>query len=183
MVFSGVVGAPATGFPNPVYTTLDDTPLSREKPYLYLDSGGAYRVLVPSLRTNARGASWTAGSTPGVYHIDGTVNVNRADTVVLGLGYATIIPDSGVVAMKVADVDGVKIAGVRPLERRGCQFNMDPTIHAARGIETPVNPNVKFHSISTVSLGGNGVIDDVINTTGGPAQGTATVPSTVTNYP
>ncbi|MFC7761388.1 discoidin domain-containing protein [Catellatospora bangladeshensis] len=64
MVFSGVVGAPATGFPNPVYTTLNNTPLSREKPYLYLDSGGNYRVFVPSLRTNARGISWANGATP-----------------------------------------------------------------------------------------------------------------------
>jgi hypothetical protein len=50
--------------------------------------------------------------TPGIYHINQTINVNRADTVVLGLGYATLIPDNGVVPMKVADVDGVKIAGL-----------------------------------------------------------------------
>ncbi|MEV8413725.1 coagulation factor 5/8 type domain-containing protein [Streptomyces niveus] len=49
--------------------------------------------------------------TPGVYHVDETIEVNRADTVVLGLGLATIIPDNGVTAMKVADVDGVKLAG------------------------------------------------------------------------
>ncbi|MET9625542.1 discoidin domain-containing protein, partial [Streptomyces sp. NPDC006464] len=34
--FSGVEGAPATGFPEPRYTTLDTTPVSREKPFLYL---------------------------------------------------------------------------------------------------------------------------------------------------
>ena len=45
--------------------------------------------------------------TPGVYHLDQTLQVNRADTVVLGLGLATIVPDNGVTAMKVADVDGV----------------------------------------------------------------------------
>jgi hypothetical protein len=49
---------------------------------------------------------------PGVYHVDQTINVTRANTVVLGLGYATIIPDNGVTAMQVADVDGVKIAGL-----------------------------------------------------------------------
>jgi hypothetical protein len=32
--------------------------------------------------------------------------------VVLGLGYATIVPDNGVTAMKVGDVDGVKLAGL-----------------------------------------------------------------------
>jgi hypothetical protein len=38
--------------------------------------------------------------------------VTRADTVVLGLGLATLIPDNGITAMTVADVDGVKIAGL-----------------------------------------------------------------------
>jgi hypothetical protein len=42
---------------------------------------------------------------------------------------------------------------------------------------------VKFHSLLTVSLGGNGVIDHVINNTGGPAQGTDTVPSKVVQFP
>ena len=49
---------------------------------------------------------------PGIYHVSQTINVNRANTVVLGLGYATIIPDNGVTPMQVADVDGVKIAGL-----------------------------------------------------------------------
>lgn len=49
--------------------------------------------------------------TPGVYHLDQTINVNRANTVVLGLGLATIVPDNGVDAMHVADVDGVRLAG------------------------------------------------------------------------
>jgi hypothetical protein len=40
-----------------------------------------------------------------------------------------------------------------------------------------------MHDLLTVSLGGNGVIDHVINNTGGPAQGTATVPVTVVNFP
>ncbi|MEV7111066.1 discoidin domain-containing protein [Streptomyces anulatus] len=145
MTFSGVQGAPASSYPNPPYTTLDTTPISREKPFLYLD-GNEYKVFVPAKRVNARGVSWDGGAqqgesiplnrfyvvkqgataatinaalaqglnllfTPGVYHIDRTINVNRANTVVLGLGLATIIPDNGVTAMKVADVDGVKLAG------------------------------------------------------------------------
>ncbi|MET9419901.1 discoidin domain-containing protein [Streptomyces sp. NPDC006540] len=145
MTFSGVQGAPATGFPNPPYTTLDTTPVSREKPFLYMD-GGQYKVFAPAKRVNARGTSWGDGApqgesipldrfyvvkpgataatinaaldqglhllfTPGVYHVDQTINVNRANTIVLGLGLATIIPDNGVTAVKVADVDGVRLAG------------------------------------------------------------------------
>ncbi|MEU8471880.1 coagulation factor 5/8 type domain-containing protein [Streptomyces sp. NPDC029006] len=145
MVFSGVQGAPAQSFPNPPYTTLDTTPVSREKPFLYLN-GGEYRVFLPEKRTNARGVTWGSGTprgtslslsqfyvakpgvtaatlnqalsqglhlllTPGIYHVDQPIQVNRAGTVVLGLGYATIVPDNGVTALRVADVDGVRLAG------------------------------------------------------------------------
>ncbi|MER6175698.1 ricin-type beta-trefoil lectin domain protein [Streptosporangium sp. NPDC001681] len=50
--------------------------------------------------------------TPGVYRLNDTIRVTRANTVVLGLGLATFIPDNGVTAMTVADVDGVKVAGI-----------------------------------------------------------------------
>jgi hypothetical protein len=50
--------------------------------------------------------------TPGVYHLNQTLNVTRANTVVLGIGYPTLIPDNGVDAMQVADVDGVRIKGL-----------------------------------------------------------------------
>jgi hypothetical protein len=64
-----------------------------------------------------------------------------------------------------------------------CYFNVDPSIHADRGFEVPDVAGVTMHDLSTVSLGGVGVIDHVINTTGAPAQGTQTIPSTVTTYP
>jgi hypothetical protein len=65
-VFSGVVGAPDdSAFPNPPYTTLDKTPLSREKPYLFLDSRGKYNVRVPHARKNTSGITWANGMTPG----------------------------------------------------------------------------------------------------------------------
>ncbi|MFF4341691.1 hypothetical protein ACFY00_17360 [Kitasatospora sp. NPDC001540] len=50
--------------------------------------------------------------TPGVYHLNQTLNVTRADTVVLGIGYPTFVPDNGVNAMQVADVDGVRLKGL-----------------------------------------------------------------------
>lgn len=132
--------------PHPPYTTLDTTPVSREKPFLYLD-GGDYKVFVPAKRTDARDVSWGSGApqgssvplsqfyvvkpgasaatinqalaqglnllfTPGIYHVDRPIEVTRPDTVVLGLGLATIVPDNGVTAMRVADVDGVRLAGL-----------------------------------------------------------------------
>jgi hypothetical protein len=147
MVFSGVTGAPANTFPSPPETVLSTTPVSRDVPYLYIDSTGKYRVFLPSLRTNASGPSWANGSTPGtslpmsqfyvvkagdtaatinnalsqgcnlfftpgVYHVNQTLNITRANTVVLGIGYPTIVPDNGVNAMQVADVDGVRLKGL-----------------------------------------------------------------------
>jgi hypothetical protein len=50
--------------------------------------------------------------TPGVYNVDRTIKVKRADTVVLGLGFATLTPANGTVPMTVADVPGVDIAGL-----------------------------------------------------------------------
>jgi len=147
MVFSGVLGAPAQHFPNPSYTVVNQSPVTREKPYLYIDQNGNYNVFVPSSRQNSSGITWANGPTPGssiplsqfyvakpgdsaatinaalsqglnliftpgIYHVSQTINVTKPNTVVLGLGFATIIPDGGVVPMQVADVDGVKLAGL-----------------------------------------------------------------------
>ena len=50
--------------------------------------------------------------TPGVYAIDKTIKVKRAETVVLGLGFPTLVPQNGIVTMTVADVPAVKISGL-----------------------------------------------------------------------
>jgi hypothetical protein len=50
--------------------------------------------------------------TPGIYDLTETIRVTRANTIVLGLGFATLRPISGLAAMTVADVDGVDIAGL-----------------------------------------------------------------------
>ncbi|WP_306329683.1 RICIN domain-containing protein [Streptomyces venezuelae] len=148
MVFVGSQGVPGTSFPNPPYTTVDRTPVVREKPFLTVDASGAYQVFVPATRGDSTGTTWAAGGapagtalgmdrfhvvrpgataaeinaaltagkdllvTPGVYHLNQTLRVTRPDTVILGLGLATFVPDNGITAMTVADVDGVKIAGV-----------------------------------------------------------------------
>ncbi|WP_239136824.1 ricin-type beta-trefoil lectin domain protein, partial [Dactylosporangium siamense] len=64
-VFVGVQGAPGTSFPNPPYTNVGNTPVVREKPFLYVDNAGAYQVFVPSLRSNTSGTSWSSGTTAG----------------------------------------------------------------------------------------------------------------------
>lgn len=147
MVFVGTSGAPAESFPEPPYTTIDSVPLIREKPFLYIDAGGAWKVFVPALQSNRRGTTWGSGRpegvahalsefvivkpgssasmmnaalarnknliiTPGIYHLDAPLHVTRPNTIVLGLGLATLVADNGVAAINVDDVGGVTIAGV-----------------------------------------------------------------------
>ena len=50
--------------------------------------------------------------TPGVYRLREPLRVTRADTVVLGLGLATLLAEGGSAALTVADVPGVTIAGL-----------------------------------------------------------------------
>jgi hypothetical protein len=147
-VFSGVVGAPDdAGFPDPPYTTLTTTPVSREKPYLFVDARGRYQVRVPYARRDSQGVTWADGMTPGrtipirsfyvarpsdsvrtindqlargkhllltpgVYDIPRSIRVERPNTVVLGLGHATLTAVDGSTPLVVADVPGVVIAGV-----------------------------------------------------------------------
>ncbi|MGN6375225.1 MAG: adenylyl cyclase [Sphingomonas sp.] len=50
--------------------------------------------------------------TPGIYRLAEPIRVVRPDTVVLGLGLATLLSEQGAIAMQVADVSGVTIAGL-----------------------------------------------------------------------
>jgi hypothetical protein len=151
-VFSGVVGAPAQCFPGQAacggpYTTLAASPVTREAPYLYVDSDGEYNVFVPSSQTNSAGTTWGGGAargtsisidkcyiahpadtaatinkalgsgmnlilTPGIYNLDQTIEVTRPDTVVLGLGFPTLIPQNGIVSMSVNNAKGMLISGI-----------------------------------------------------------------------
>ena len=151
-VFSGVVGAPAQCFPSSKscggpYTTLATSPVTREAPFLYVDSAGHYNVFRPGVQHDAAGTSWASGPaagssipldrffvahpsdsagainrqlargkdlllTPGIYHLDRSIQVRRHDTVVLGLAFPTLIPDDGNVSMNVADTNGVDLGGM-----------------------------------------------------------------------
>jgi hypothetical protein len=154
-VFSGDPGAPAqsfsatSGLPGGTepYTTLGSSPVTQEKPFLTVDSGGRYNVFVPSLRHDSAGPSWAGGTTagtslpiekffvatpstpvpaidaalalgrdliltPGVYDLSAPILVTRPNTIVLGLGFPTLVPQNGTPAMLVAGVPGVKLSGM-----------------------------------------------------------------------
>jgi len=151
-VFSGVVGAPAQCFPaqsscGGPYTTLAISPVTREAPYLYVDSDGHFNVFVPAVQVNSVGTTWGGGATPGssipidrffiaqptdsaatingklgkgkdliltpgIYQVDESIEVTRHDTVVLGLGFPTLIPENGNVSMTAASAKGIVISGM-----------------------------------------------------------------------
>ena len=207
-VFAGDVGAPAQCFPAQAscggpYTTLATIPANREKPYLYLDATGTYRVFVPTAAKNSVGESWSSGQTPGrsiplsdffvatpsdsvqtinnqlaqgrnllltpgVYDIDQTIKVKRADTVVLGLGLATLTAVHGVASMTVVDVPGVDIAGL---------------IFDAGAINSPTLLQIGTEHGNAVARAVNGMSDpadptalqDVFFRVGGPHAGKASV--------
>ncbi|MDP9750154.1 discoidin domain-containing protein [Thermoanaerobacter pentosaceus] len=50
--------------------------------------------------------------TPGIYQLSEPIRVTKPDTVILGLGFATLKPVNGTAAMIVDDVDGVIVAGL-----------------------------------------------------------------------
>ncbi|QAY65384.1 immunoglobulin-like domain-containing protein [Paenibacillus protaetiae] len=50
--------------------------------------------------------------TPGNYHLEDTIHVTNPNTVILGIGLPTLIPDNGQDTMLVDDVDGVTLAGL-----------------------------------------------------------------------
>ncbi|KAF0833146.1 hypothetical protein C8E84_0918 [Ornithinibacter aureus] len=65
-VFAGVEGAPSdANFPTEPYTTLETTPLSREKPWLWVGDSGAWKVRVPAAAAETRGTTWGDGLTAG----------------------------------------------------------------------------------------------------------------------
>jgi hypothetical protein len=149
-VFSGDVNAPATSFAAGTnqYTNVGSSPVTREEPYLYMNSSGGYEVFVPAVQTNSSGTSWSGtdpgpGSslpissffvanpstptslinialargqnlvlTPGVYDLNQPILLPHSDTVVLGQGFATLVPEQGNAAMVVISDRGVELSGM-----------------------------------------------------------------------
>ncbi|WP_399343301.1 RICIN domain-containing protein [Umezawaea sp. Da 62-37] len=120
-------------------------------------------VAKPGTSASAINAALASGKDlvfgPGVYHLSETIKVTRPDTVVLGLGLATLIPDNGVAAMTVADVDGVKIAGIL--------IDAGPT-NSALLMEIGPTGSSANHSANPTSL------NDVFFRVGGAVVGRAT---------
>jgi hypothetical protein len=102
--------------------------------------------------------------TPGVYNLDRTISVRRADTVVLGLGFATLTPTTGRAALATADVPGIDIAGL--IVDAG-PVNSPALVRIGTG-----RPGRRPHSSSAADPT---ALQDVFFRVGGPHLGKATV--------
>jgi hypothetical protein len=60
MMFVGVNGAPVENWPELPYTTIKETPVIREKPFLYFNDKG-FNVIIPGLKQNSSGPDWING--------------------------------------------------------------------------------------------------------------------------
>jgi hypothetical protein len=98
--------------------------------------------------------------TPGIYHLDQSISVTRPDTVVLGLGFPTLIPTNGNAAMTTARAKGILISGV--------MFDAGP-------VNSPVLLQVgSGHARSDNESSDPSTLSDVFFRIGGATPGSAT---------
>lgn len=94
--------------------------------------------------------------TPGNYHLNDTIRIINANTVVLGIGLPTLIPDNGQITMSVADVDGVQIVGL--------VFDAGP-VNSSTLLEVGPTGSSNTHTSNPISL------HDLTFRTGGATNG------------
>jgi hypothetical protein len=121
-----------------------------------------FYVATPSSSVATINSALAAGDnlifTPGVYNIGSTINVTKADTKIIGLGFPTLVPSSGNVTMNVADVSGANISGLI--------FDAGPT-SSPELLQVGVQGSAVSHASDPVS------VDDVFFRIGGATAGTA----------
>jgi hypothetical protein len=126
------------------YTTITQTPVIAEKPYITIDSTGKFILKVPNWEFNKQGQTTNFDNaasidfssvyvatdkdsaatinaklvtehvvlSPGIYTLTDSLNITRANTVLLGIGFATLIAPTGKPAVLVGNVDGVRVGGI-----------------------------------------------------------------------
>jgi hypothetical protein len=93
--------------------------------------------------------------TPGVYNLADPIQVTRANTIVLGMGFATLHPTTGKKAITVADVDGVIVAHLMV----DADANNSPVLVEIGDANSNASHTSNPTSVSDVfvRIGGNGV--------------------------
>jgi hypothetical protein len=98
--------------------------------------------------------------TPGVYSLSEPIVVPHANTVVMGMGFATLVPQNGNAAMVVVPNSGVKVSGL---------------IVDAGPVNSPVLLSVGTPAPSPASASSPDLIQDIFFRIGGAELGKATV--------
>jgi F5/8 type C domain len=144
-----------TGSSGPTWTSSSNTPGTS----LSLNT---FYVVTPASTVTTINQALTAGDnllfTPGVYSYGSTINVTKADTKIIGLGFPTLIPSNGNVTMNVADVSGVNVSGLI--------FDAGPSSSSAL-LQIGTKGSAVSHASDPVT------VDDVFFRVGGAETGTA----------
>lgn len=91
--------------------------------------------------------------TPGIYGLTGTLRITRPNTLVLGLGFATLRAEGGAIEMTTADVDGVIIAGLlfdAGTENSPVLLEIGPNGSSARHERNPISLHDVFFRVGGV---------------------------------
>jgi hypothetical protein len=94
--------------------------------------------------------------TPGIYNLDEPIRVTHPNTVVLGLGFATLHPTHGNAALTTADADGIILAGL--LIDAGEQLSpvlvqIGPHASSARHQKNPISLSDIFFRVGGAGVG------------------------------
>jgi hypothetical protein len=122
----------------------------------------SFFVVQPTATVAQINAALAAGDnllfTPGVYNVPQTIDVTRADTKIIGLGFPTLIPQNGNTTLDVADVNGVNLSGLI--------FDAGPT-------SSPSLLQIGAQGATDSHAGDPVTVDDVFFRVGGAEAGTA----------
>lgn len=193
-------------------TIIPTTPIIREKPFVFFDHDGRYKVFRPALKRNHAGISYTRNNmgegdsidvekdfyvvkpgvsaaemnrqlragkhlliTPGMYELSEPLRVSKANTIILGLGLATLIPGSANphTAITVDDVSGVTVASLMfdahysshsliqvGQEKSRLRHDLNPTLLADLFLRIGGFRPDKVHVDQSVIINSNDVIGD-----------------------
>jgi hypothetical protein len=94
--------------------------------------------------------------TPGIYELTEAIRVTRPNTVVLGMGFATLKPVNGTAAMTTADVDGVIIAGLlfdAGITKSPVLLEVGPAGSKGRHTKNPISLHDVFFRVGGAGVG------------------------------
>jgi hypothetical protein len=94
--------------------------------------------------------------TPGIYDLTEPIRVTRPDTVVLGLGFATLRPIRGTASLTTDDANGIEIAGVlcdAGPETSPVLLEVGPELSKARHKLDPITLHDVFFRVGGAAVG------------------------------